>query len=181
MEYLEENNCLTSIRNMRIVIFEKDKAKEFQEEWDNLFKERYGDDIDSEKEVSGEEDSASDDDVKPKSTIKATDKPAASKKKAQRLDPSDSSEEEVKQVKKSSKKDKKKTGVAPKRQLSSSSESDDTIATGVGKAAVGKSKVSVKNTGVAKATSKKKAPVSDSSSDSDSAPVVKKSVKATQK
>jgi hypothetical protein len=94
MEFLEKVNNSTNIKKMNIVVYEKAKAEEFREAWDQCFRNKYGDD-DSEKEESGNEDS---DDKYEKiiSAKKKNDKAAAKPKpNKKRLDTS-SDEEEVK-------------------------------------------------------------------------------------
>jgi len=58
MDFLEDHN-VTCIQRLNIVVYEREKAKEFQEEWENLFKGKYGDD-DSEEEQKADEDSDED-------------------------------------------------------------------------------------------------------------------------
>lgn len=74
MEFLTEgeNVRLTCIKKLNIAIYEKEKTQEFQDIWDQLFKDKYGDDA-SEIEESGEEASSSEVD-EPKSKKVAKEK-----------------------------------------------------------------------------------------------------------
>lgn len=52
MLFLEDVKSITTLKKMYIVVYEKEKAQEFQEEWDKCFKDKYKSD-DSEDEEKG--------------------------------------------------------------------------------------------------------------------------------
>ena len=49
---MEDVKSITTLKKMYIVVYEKEKAQEFQEEWDKCFKDKYKSD-DSEDEEKG--------------------------------------------------------------------------------------------------------------------------------
>lgn len=116
MEFLEDHDMTIGIKKLNIVVFEAEKARKFQEEWDNLFKNKYGEDA-SDIEQSGDELSDSDDDV-PAQVINKKVPLGAMKKNAAQL--GSSSDEEEKTTKQS----KIKTSIKKKKLASDSDESD---------------------------------------------------------
>lgn len=115
MEFLEDHKMMIGIKKLNIVVYEADKARKFQEEWDDLFKEKYGDDA-SDIEESGDELSESDDD----GPIQVNNKknPLGSKKKQTKID-SSSEDEEEKNIKPT------KNKTSKKKKLNSSSDESD--------------------------------------------------------
>jgi O-acetyl-ADP-ribose deacetylase (regulator of RNase III) len=69
MSFLEDVDCKTTIRKMNICIFEQDKCETFQEEWDKQF-EVYKKDFDDGSEVSGEDQSSSEEEVPARAAMK---------------------------------------------------------------------------------------------------------------
>jgi len=60
MSFLGDVECTTTIRKMNICIFEQNKCEAFQDEWDNQY-EIFKKDFDDGSEVSGEDQSSSED------------------------------------------------------------------------------------------------------------------------
>lgn len=97
MEFLEKVNNMTNIKKMNIIVYEKAKADEFREAWDQCFKNKYGDD-DSEEEESGKEDS--DDAIEKIMDKGIKNKPGAKPKPSKKKLDTSSDEEEVKVISK---------------------------------------------------------------------------------
>lgn len=55
MDFLEENECITTLKKLNIVILEEPKHKEFQEKWIECFRDKYGDDLPSSDEEAAPE------------------------------------------------------------------------------------------------------------------------------
>lgn len=95
MDFLDDNDCITTLKKINIAVIEKDKHKEFQEEWINCFVKKYGAEIPSSDEEAAPEVSS---DSEEETKVTTSKKPAAQgvKKGVKKFDMSSSDDEDVK-------------------------------------------------------------------------------------
>uniref|UniRef100_A0A7S3J961 Uncharacterized protein n=1 Tax=Euplotes harpa TaxID=151035 RepID=A0A7S3J961_9SPIT len=183
MEFLEENECITTLKKLNIVILEEPKHKEFQEKWIECFVDKYGEDLpSSDEEAAPEVSSDSEEETKIDKSKKKTslgmnfdsDDDAKGSKKGSKKPQDQNSKAKAVPDKKADAKKKSK----PKTQIfdSSSDDADDKKASKAKKAvskakhvlsdsdsdAEDKKKSDKKNTVVKKPAGKKKIEFSDS-------------------
>uniref|UniRef100_A0A7S3JAB5 Uncharacterized protein n=1 Tax=Euplotes harpa TaxID=151035 RepID=A0A7S3JAB5_9SPIT len=95
MDFLDKNDCVTTLKKINIAVIEKDKHKEFQEEWINCFTNKYNTDLPSSDEEAAPEVSS---DSEEETKVAVSKKPVAqgAKKDTKRFAISSSDDEDAK-------------------------------------------------------------------------------------